>query len=81
MEEESSSLWDIDHETATDRIAARRKRIKNRLEAAKRLTTLIKIGQMFSGSGSLESADPKARVSVSFFVSNNVPYIYTVSVN
>lgn len=44
-----TTLWDIDHTEAKARIEARRKRISNRLEAAKKLTTMIKIGQMFTG--------------------------------
>lgn len=41
------SLWEINHADAKARILARRDRISSRLEAAKKLTTLIKVGQMF----------------------------------
>ncbi len=61
MDDATISLWDIDHDTATARIEARRKRIRNRLDAAKRLTTLIKIGHMFSGG--TDSVDPSAGVA------------------
>ena len=38
----ASTLWDINHEKQDDRIRARRKRISNRLEAAKKLAALLK---------------------------------------
>ena len=38
----ASTLWDINHEKQEDRIRARRKRISNRIEAAKKLTALLR---------------------------------------
>ena len=38
----ASTLWDINDEKQEDRIRARRKRISNRIEAAKKLTALLR---------------------------------------
>ena len=38
-----STLWDINHERQEDRIRARRKRIANRIEAAKKLAALLRL--------------------------------------
>ncbi|TRY74892.1 hypothetical protein TCAL_04515 [Tigriopus californicus] len=43
-------LWDIDHANLQDRIEARRERISKRISAAKRLTQMIKVQNIF-GSG------------------------------
>jgi hypothetical protein len=51
-----ASLWDVNHEKAEDRIRARRKRISNRLEAGKRLATILKVNSMF-GAAAATSAD------------------------
>lgn len=41
-----TSIWNIEHESVVDRIAARRERIRKRIDAAKRLTKLMKIQKM-----------------------------------
>ena len=42
-QERAKSIWDIDYGSMNERIEARRERIKKRIEAAKRLTKLMKI--------------------------------------
>ena len=64
--EQEVTLWDIDHASLKDRIEARRGRICRRLEAAKRLTTMIKVQNMFEdglhANGDDEGDDdPKGR--------------------
>lgn len=48
--QEEVRLWDIDHANLQDRIEARRERISRRINAAKRLTKMIKVQNVF-GSG------------------------------
>ena len=54
-----ASLWDINFEEAKERIRARRKRISNRSEAAKKLQTLIKVQSMFGGGSLQQQIDAK----------------------
>ena len=42
-----NSLWDVDFENADQRISARRKRIRNRLDAAKKVRQMIQVKHMF----------------------------------
>ena len=71
--EQEVTLWDIDHANLKDRIEARRGRISRRLEAAKKLTTMIKVQNMFedglhSNGDEEEEEDPKGRfVEVGYF--------------
>ena len=41
------SLWDVNYDRADERISARRQRIRNRLEAAKKVRTLIQVKHVF----------------------------------
>ena len=41
------ALWDVDFENAEHRIGARRSRIKNRLDAARRIKKMIQIKHLF----------------------------------
>ena len=45
-QEGTKSIWNVDHENVTERIEARRDRIRKRIDAAKRLTKLMKIQKM-----------------------------------
>ena len=45
------SIWNVDHGSVSERIGARRERIKKRIEAAKRLTRLMKIQKMMGFRG------------------------------
>ena len=45
--EVEESLWDVNFEKAEQRIHARRNRIKNRIEAARKVKTLVQVGHMF----------------------------------
>ena len=47
----------MDHGTVTERISARRERIKKRIEAAKRLTRLMKIQKMMGFQGGDEEEE------------------------
>ena len=49
--ERSKSIWDIDYASMGQRIEARRERIKKRIEAAKRLTKLMKIQKLMGFKG------------------------------
>ena len=60
----TASLWDINHERAEDRIRARRKRISNRLEAAKRLATILKVQSIFGAAGGPGAAQGKDAAEV-----------------
>ena len=51
------SIWNVDHGTVTERISARRDRIKKRIEAAKRLTRLMKIQKMMGFQGGDEEEE------------------------
>lgn len=59
------SLWDIDNDNAVARIEARRKRISNRLSAAKKLTTMIKVQKMFGGDSRQDEGEEGKHVLVS----------------
>ena len=50
----SKSIWDVDFVQMDERIQARRERIKKRIEAAKRLTKLMKIQKMMGFKGEEE---------------------------
>ena len=45
------SIWNVDHGSVSERIGARRERIRKRIEAAKRLTRLMKIQKMMGFRG------------------------------
>ena len=45
-QEGTKSIWNVDHENVTERIEARRDRIRKRIDAARRLTKLMKIQKM-----------------------------------
>ena len=47
----SESIWNVDHGSVSERIGARRERIRKRIEAAKRLTRLMKIQKMMGFRG------------------------------
>ena len=53
----SKSIWDVDYSNMSDRIEARRERIKKRIEAAKRLTKLMKIQKLMGFQGPLDGED------------------------
>ena len=48
------SIWDVDYSNMSDRIEARRDRIRKRIEAAKRLTKLMKIQKLMGFKGDVE---------------------------
>ena len=50
----SKSIWDVDYNNMGDRIAARRDRIRKRIEAAKRLTKLMKIQKLMGFKGEVD---------------------------
>ena len=52
--EKSKSIWDVDYVNMSERIEARRERIKKRIEAAKRLTKLMKIQKLMGFQGALD---------------------------
>ena len=52
--EMSKSIWDVDYSNMGDRIAARRDRIRKRIEAAKRLTKLMKIQKLMGFKGDVD---------------------------
>ena len=49
--ENVKGIWDVDYADMADRIGARRDRIKKRIDAAKRLTKLMKIQKMMGFKG------------------------------
>ena len=51
------SIWDVDYSNMSDRIEARRDRIRKRIEAAKRLTRLMKIQKMMGFQGGDEEEE------------------------
>ena len=55
--ERAKSIWDVDYNNMSDRIEARRERIKKRIEAAKRLTKLMKIQKLMGFQGPLDGED------------------------
>ena len=52
--ERSKSIWDVDYGKMEERIEARRERIRKRIDAAKRLTKLMKIQKMMGFKGEEE---------------------------
>ena len=52
--ERSKSIWDVEYAHMDERIEARRERIRKRIEAAKRLTKLMKIQKMMGFKGEEE---------------------------
>ena len=48
------SLWDVNFERAEQRIHARRKRIKNRIDAARKVKTMVQVGHMFGFKGATQ---------------------------
>ena len=48
------SIWDVDYNNMSERIEARRDRIRKRIEAAKRLTKLMKIQKLMGFKGDVE---------------------------
>ena len=53
-----NSIWDVDYGSMAERIEARRDRIKKRIDAAKRLTKLMKIQKMMGFKGEEEDSFP-----------------------
>ena len=49
--ESSDSLWDVDFELADQRISARRNRIRQRLDALKKVQKMIQVKHIFGYSG------------------------------
>ena len=49
--ETSDSLWDVDFELADQRIGARRNRIRQRLDAVKKVQKLIQVKHIFGYTG------------------------------
>ena len=47
QQEIEESLWDVNFDKADLRIHARRNRIKNRIDAARKVKTIVQVGQMF----------------------------------
>ena len=47
QQEVEESLWDVNYDKADLRIHARRNRIKNRIDAARKVKTIVQVGQMF----------------------------------
>ena len=62
------SIWNVDHTNISERIGARRERIRKRIEAAKRLTRLMKIQKMMGFRG---EEDEEAFVKVATDAGNN----------
>lgn len=62
------SIWNVDHTNISERIGARRERIRKRIEAAKRLTRLMKIQKMMGFRGEEEE---EAFVKVATDAGNN----------
>ena len=52
--DQSKGIWDVDYASMADRIGARRQRITKRIDAAKRLTKLMKIQKMMGFKGEEE---------------------------
>ena len=52
--EKNKSIWEVDYANMAERIGARRERIKKRIDAAKRLTKLMKIQKMMGFKGDEE---------------------------
>ena len=52
--DKSKGIWEVDFANMADRIGARRERIKKRIDAAKRLTKLMKIQKMMGFKGEEE---------------------------
>ena len=55
--EKSKSIWDVDYANMGERIEARRDRIRKRIEAAKRLTKLMKIQKLMGYKGDAVDED------------------------
>ena len=47
QQEVEESLWDVNYDKADQRISARRSRIKNRIDAARKVKTMVQVGHMF----------------------------------
>ena len=52
-EKSQRSIWDVDYSSMAERIDARRDRISKRIEAAKRLTRMMKIQKMMGFKGEI----------------------------
>ena len=52
--ENSKGIWDVDYASMAERIGARRERITKRIDAAKRLTKLMKIQKIMGFKGDEE---------------------------
>ena len=61
----AESLWDVDFELADQRISARRNRIRQRLDAVKRVQKLIQVKTFFGYSSVISAAGEQFPVQVS----------------
>ena len=54
QQEIEESLWDVNFDQADQRIHARRNRIKNRIDAARKVKTMVQVGHMFGYHGATQ---------------------------
>ena len=52
--DQTRGIWDVDYASMADRIRARRERVTKRIDAAKRLTKMMKIQKMMGFKGEEE---------------------------
>ena len=53
-QEIEESLWDVNFDKADQRISARRNRIRNRIDAARKVKTMVQVGHMFGYHGATQ---------------------------
>ena len=67
-QEIEESLWDVNFDKADQRISARRNRIRNRIDAARKVKTMVQVGHMFGYHGATQLDTFPVQVSCNDFV-------------
>ena len=68
-QEIEESLWDVNFDKADQRISARRNRIRNRIDAARKVKTMVQVGHMFGYHGATQLDTFPVQVSSNDFCS------------
>ena len=66
-QEIEESLWDVNFDKADQRISARRNRIRNRIDAARKVKTMVQVGHMFGYHGATQLDTFPVQVSSNYF--------------
>ena len=80
-QEIEESLWDVNFDKADQRISARRNRIRNRIDAARKVKTMVQVGHMFGYHGATQLDTFPVQVSSNDFCSLIRAITYNLMVN